>query len=61
MMFWCIPVDARLGGGGCHEENRPDVESVKIVSLGRFGWDPWETAGQMAWEVVLACRVGRPV
>ena len=21
--FWRIPVDARLGGGGCREENRP--------------------------------------
>ena len=26
--FWRIPVDAQFGGGGCREENRPEVESV---------------------------------
>jgi hypothetical protein len=37
------------------------MESMKIASLGRFGWDPREMAGEMVWEGILAGRVGRPV
>ena len=29
--FWRIPVDARLGGGGCREENRPQAQTVYIM------------------------------
>jgi hypothetical protein len=45
--IWRMPVDARLGGGGCREENRPGVESASIAGFGRVGWNPWETAGRL--------------
>jgi hypothetical protein len=33
---WRIPVDARLGGGGCHGENRPQAESAENGHFGGF-------------------------
>jgi hypothetical protein len=35
--FWRIPMDARLGGGGCREGNRPGIETEDFVGFGRVG------------------------
>jgi hypothetical protein len=31
-----MPVDVRLGGGGCREENRPGMEPEETGQFGRF-------------------------
>ena len=57
LFLWHIPVDVRLGGGGCREDFRPQAETRGRRANRRGAADAQKGIGRLTWEEAPRCKV----